>query len=280
MVNNTTDWGWRIPFAIQWVWPVPLFIAALLAPESPWFLVRKGKLEQAKRSLQRLSEPEHNVDYDSVIAMMVHTDKVEKEERAGVTYWDAFRGTNLRRTEIACMAFLSQITDGGALCYSGTFFFEQTGISADASYAIGLTGTAIAFLGTCISWLYISKWGRRSIWLYGFYVLVAVLYTIGILACVEQTTSIAWAQSILCIVWLGAYSMTVGPIVYTIVAEIGSTRLRTQTVVLGRSTYYVGNIIGGVMEPKFMSPTAWNAQGKTVSFSLDIPFRSLSTCSF
>jgi SP family general alpha glucoside:H+ symporter-like MFS transporter len=46
------------------------------------------------------------------------------------------------------MAFLSQITDGGALCYSGTFFFQQTGIDANTSYAIGLAGTGIAFCGT------------------------------------------------------------------------------------------------------------------------------------
>ncbi|RKU43725.1 hypothetical protein DL546_004609 [Coniochaeta pulveracea] len=267
LVDNTTQWGYRIPFAVQWVWPVPLFIAALLAPESPWYLVRTGQLEKAKRSLTRLSEPEHNVDYDAAIALMVQTDKVEKEERSGVNLWDAFRGTNRRRTEIACMAFLSQITDGGALCYSGTFFFQQTGIDDNTSYAIGLAGTGIAFCGTIISWFYISKWGRRDIWLYGFYMLVAVLFTIGILACVpNQTLSIAWAQSCLCLVWLGAYSMSVGPIVYTIVAEIGSTRMRTQTVVLGRATYYVGNIIGGVLQPYFMSPTSWNAKGKTAFF--------------
>lgn len=91
LVDNTTQWGYRIPFAVQWVWPVPLFIAALLAPESPWYLVRTGQLEKAKRSLTRLSEPEHNVDYDAAIALMVQTDKVEKEERSGVNLWDAFR---------------------------------------------------------------------------------------------------------------------------------------------------------------------------------------------
>lgn len=201
---------------------------------------------------------------------MVHTDKIEKEEQAGTSYWDAFKGTNRRRTEIACMCFLSQITDGGALCYSGSFFFEQTGISADAAYAIGLAGTGIAFCGTIISWFYLSRWGRRTIWLYGFYMLVLVLFTIGILACVpNQTKALAWAQSCLCLVWLGSYSMSVGPIVYTIVAEIGSTRLRTQTVVLGRTTYYIGNIIGGVLQPYFMSPTAWDAKGKTVSDSAE-----------
>ena len=202
---------------------------------------------------------------------MVQTNKIEKEERAGVTYWDAFRGTNLRRTEIACMCFLSQITDGGALCYSGTFFFQQTGISAETSYAIGLGGTGVAFIGTIVSWFYISKFGRRDIWLWGFYVLVVVLFLIGILACLPQNLSLAWAQSSLTLVWLGAYSMSVGPIVYTIVAEIGSTRLRTQTVVLGRATYYVGNIIGGVLQPHFMSPTSWNAQGKTVSGTQSCP---------
>jgi hypothetical protein len=77
---------------------------------------------------------------------------------------------------------------------------------------------------------------------------------------------LGWGMSLLCVIWLGVYSMSVGPIVYTLVAEIGSTRLRTQTVVLGRSVYYFGNIIfGGILQPKFMSPGDWNLKGKTVS---------------
>jgi SP family general alpha glucoside:H+ symporter-like MFS transporter len=268
LVNNPTDWSYRIPFAIQWIWPVPLAIAAWLAPESPWFLVRTNQLEAAKKSLQRLSEPSHNVNYDSTIAMMVHTDKLEKEERQGVTYYDAFRGTNRRRSEIAIMCFISQITNGGAMAYSGSFFFQQTGIDEDTSYAIGLGGTGIAFIGVIISWFYIYKFGRRTIWLTGFATLTVILWIIGILAAVpNQTTPLAWGQSMLCVVWLGAYSMSVGPIVYTIVAEIGSTRLRTQTVVLGRSCYYVGNIVcGGLLYPQMISPTAWNLKGLAAFF--------------
>ncbi|KAM5348912.1 hypothetical protein ACJ41O_008735 [Fusarium nematophilum] len=267
LVNNPTAWSYRVPFAIQWIWPVPLFIAAWMAPESPWFLVRTNQLDRAKVSLERLSEPEHNVNIDATIAMMVHTNKLEIEERSGVSYWDAFRGSNRRRTEIACMGFLSQITNGGALCYSGSFFFQQTGIGPDASYGIALGGTGIAFVGTIISWFYIYRWGRRIIWLTGFSFLVVILWVIGFLALPEQTMALAWAQSLLCIVWLAAYSMSVGPIIYTLVAEIGSTRLRTQTVVLARSTYYVGNIIcGGLLQPELLSPGAWNAKGKTAFF--------------
>lgn len=36
LVDNPTQWGYRIPFAIQWVWPIPLFILTFLAPDSPW----------------------------------------------------------------------------------------------------------------------------------------------------------------------------------------------------------------------------------------------------
>ncbi|KAJ9604899.1 hypothetical protein H2200_010288 [Cladophialophora chaetospira] len=267
LVNNPTKWSYKIPFAVQWVWPIPLFIAAWFAPESPWYFVRTDRIEAARKSLERLTEPEHHGDIDPTLAMMVHTNKLEIQERAGVQLWDAFRGTNRRRTEIACMGFLSQITNGGALCYSGSFFFQQTGISANAAYGIALGGTGIAFVGTIISWLYIYRIGRRKIWLYGFAFLVVILWLIGFLALPHQTKSLAWAQSILCIVWLGAYSMSVGPIIYVMVAEVGSTRLRTQTVVLARSTYYVGNIIcGGLIQPQLLSPGAWNAKGKTAFF--------------
>lgn len=267
LVNNPTKWSYKIPFAVQWVWPVPLFIAAWLAPESPWYFVRTDRIEDAKKSLERLTEPDHHGDIDATLAMMVHTNKLEIQEQEGVQLWDAFKGTNRRRTEIACMGFLSQITNGGALCYSGSFFFQQTGISANAAYGIALGGTGIAFVGTILSWAYIYKLGRRTIWLYGFAFLVVILWLIGFLALPKQTLKLAWAQSILCIVWLGAYSMSVGPIIYVLVAEVGSTRLRTQTVVLARSTYYVGNIIcGGLLQPQLISPGAWNAKGKTVRF--------------
>lgn len=33
--GNTTEWSYRIPFAIQWIWPVPLFCVVCFAPESP-----------------------------------------------------------------------------------------------------------------------------------------------------------------------------------------------------------------------------------------------------
>ena len=36
MVQRSDQWSYRIPFAIQWIWPVPIIVGVLLAPESPW----------------------------------------------------------------------------------------------------------------------------------------------------------------------------------------------------------------------------------------------------
>lgn len=266
LVNNPTQWGYRIPFALQWMFPLPLAVILWFCPDSPWWLVRANRLDEAEKSLQRLSS---NADADDIrqsVALMVHTTNLEKDMQSGATYKACFQGTNLRRTEIACMAFLSQVTNGGALVYSAVYFFQQAGIKTDASFAINLGGKGIAFIGTVISWFFIPVFGRRTIYLTGFTILVCALWIIAILACVSQFAAIKFVQASLCLVWLGSYSMTVGPIVYTIVAEIGSTQLRTKTVVLGRTTYYIGNIIGQVLEPHMMNPTGWNWKGKTAFF--------------
>jgi SP family general alpha glucoside:H+ symporter-like MFS transporter len=77
-VNNPTQWSYRIPFAVQWIWPVPLFVTLFFCPESPWFLVRAGRLQEAERSLKRLSAKSHEVDHQKTIALMVHTTELER----------------------------------------------------------------------------------------------------------------------------------------------------------------------------------------------------------
>jgi SP family general alpha glucoside:H+ symporter-like MFS transporter len=63
------------------MWPVPLMIIAFFAPESPWWLVRKGRFDDAKRSLERLTHKKGRDDFDAdqTIAMMRHTIELEKE---------------------------------------------------------------------------------------------------------------------------------------------------------------------------------------------------------
>jgi SP family general alpha glucoside:H+ symporter-like MFS transporter len=41
-VGGTSQWSYRIPYAIQWIWPVPIFIVTFFAPESPWCVLLKN----------------------------------------------------------------------------------------------------------------------------------------------------------------------------------------------------------------------------------------------
>jgi MFS transporter, SP family, general alpha glucoside:H+ symporter len=107
-----------MPFIVQWVWIIPLLLIVYFAPTSPWWLVRQGRLDHAKNSIRRLTNPEHFSDEDAknMVAMMVHTNELEKQAMAGATYLDCFRGTDRRRTEIVSFSLVSRIT------YSLTFF--------------------------------------------------------------------------------------------------------------------------------------------------------------
>lgn len=93
-----------------------------------------------------------------------------------------------------------------------------------------------------------------------------LLLLIGIVSVSSHTKGALWAQAALCILWVLTYAMTLGPIAYSFIAEISSTRLRPLTVCLARTFYQLVNIFSQVVEPQFMNPTALNAKGKTAFF--------------
>lgn len=102
MLGRDDEWAYRIPYALQWMWPLPLAIGIFFAPESPWWLVRRGKLDQAKRALLRLTSLSKETDFnaDETVDMMVHTTALEEKATSGASYLDCFKGHDLRRTEV------------------------------------------------------------------------------------------------------------------------------------------------------------------------------------
>jgi MFS transporter, SP family, general alpha glucoside:H+ symporter len=108
--------------------------------------------------------------------------------------------------------------------------------------------------------------GRRSLYLVGQLVLFTILIIIGGIACAKQTTGLTWATGALLLVFTFVYDITVGPVCYSLVAEIPSTRLRIKTVVLARNAYNLMGIFVNIVQPNMLNPTAWNWKGKTAFF--------------
>jgi len=211
----------------------------------------------------------------NVVAMMVHTNDMEMELTTGSSYPDCFKGTELRRTEVACMIFAGQVLSGSTFAYSGTYFFEQAGMSATDAYKLGLGGTAVAFVGTILSWFLMRIAGRRTIYLGGLTAMCICLLIIGFLTLDKHSTSATWTQSALCIIWLFSFSLSAGPIGWAIPAEVSSTRLRSKTVCLARNSYYIVQIAANVIEPYFMNPGEWNWKGYTGFFWFGTAFLTL-----
>jgi MFS transporter, SP family, general alpha glucoside:H+ symporter len=119
----SSHWAYSAPFAIQWLWPAIILVGLPFAPESPWWLVRKGRVEDAEKALKRLVSPK--VDIKPTLAMIIETNRIEYEMEAGSTYLDCFKKINRRRTEIAVGVYSIQVLSGIYLVGYATYFFER-----------------------------------------------------------------------------------------------------------------------------------------------------------
>ncbi len=54
------------------------------------------------------------------------------------------------------------------------------------------------------------------------------------------------------------YNCTIGPVAYTIIAELPSSRLLAKSIVLARLTYVLTGLITNTLTPRMLSPDAWN----------------------
>ncbi|RAL08039.1 sugar transporter [Aspergillus homomorphus CBS 101889] len=265
--GNETQWGYRVPFAIQWAWPIPLSFVLLFAPESPWYFVRRGDYVSAEKSMVRLGYSSASGEAKQAIAMMIHTDELEKQIDQGTSYWDCFRGIDRRRTEIVCLAFAAQPFCGSAMGGTPTYFFVQAGLPTSISFKMSVGGLGLASIGTIISWYLLHAFGRRTLYLWGLGLLTIVLLVVGFVS-VGAANSVSgnYAQATMMLIWLLVYYLTVGPICYAIISETSSTRLRSKSVCLSRITYYIAQIVCNVVNPYMLNPTAGDWKGKTGFF--------------
>ncbi|KEF59110.1 MFS transporter, SP family, general alpha glucoside:H+ symporter [Exophiala aquamarina CBS 119918] len=259
--------GWRLPFALQFIWPVPLAIGAYLAPESPWNAVRRGRFEEARASLMRLRQetPEKEREVDASLAYIKYTTELEKAETANASFIECFKGTNLRRTEINCVVWATQILCGNAILGYSVVFLEAAGFSELQAFDVNISLSACYIIGGIICWLLFPHLGRATIYIGGCVLMFLCLVAIGGLGFSESKNS-HLAVGILLVISTLINMITTGPACYPIVAETPSGRLRYKTIVIGRFTYNLTGIFSNSVTPRMIAADAWNWGAKAGFF--------------
>ncbi|KAF5135106.1 Maltose permease MAL61 [Metarhizium anisopliae] len=253
--------AYSLPFALQWFWVVAIVPGMPFVPESPWWLVRRNRIEDADKSLRRLASPGVNVA--ATLAFIVETDRLEQEIEAGSTYVDCFTKVNWRRTEISIGVYCTQALSGIYLVNYGTYFFQQAGLPTDQAFNMSVGFMALGLAGTIVSWFLMVRFGRRVLYNYGLAVLVVLQFVIGILDCVPGRPSGAiWTESALMLVWNFFYDVSIGPICFVLLAECSATRVRSKTIATATAAQGLLGIVMTAAIPYMINPGEANWQGK------------------
>lgn len=258
-------WAYKAPFALQWLWPVLMLMGLYFAPESPWWLVRRGRLEDAKASLKALAWNKGGLDLETSLNIIEQTDRLEKAYQTESSWMDCFRGPNRRRTEISMMAYAIQVICGNSLIGYCNYFFELAGLADSEAFNMGVGNTAIGFVGTCSSWVLLSYFGRRTIYNSGLLFMTMVLFIIAIIDCAPSYSTnpgFAWAQASLLDIWTFVYQLTVGPLCFVIISEVSSTKLRSRSIALATAAQSVCSVIATVIVPYMFNPQNGDFRGK------------------
>ncbi|PNP76547.1 hypothetical protein FNYG_09966 [Fusarium nygamai] len=270
------DAGWRVPYGLQWMWIPPLITVAFLAPESPWYLVRRGKLEAAEHALRRLARKGHYTDESmaQTLALMKHTNEMEKVEAEAASFKDCFRGTNLRRTGIVCMAWVIQILNGQSITSFAAIMLKSIGMSNTMAFNYNMIIQSVNIIATAVAICLMGRIGRRTFYFYGSSGIGACMLIIGILGFVPKVDSVAIVTAAFLVVVQCIFKVSLGPTTYVVVAETASNRVRAQTIVIGRAVYVCGQIIVQQLNPRMLnsSSDAWNWGAKTGMFYFGLCF--------
>ncbi|XP_050736169.1 facilitated trehalose transporter Tret1-like [Eriocheir sinensis] len=214
---------WRVATALCSLTGGLLVIPMLLVPESPYWLVRRGRLEAAKASLQRLmgSEAAAEDELSAISSMPAAT------QNSGVQqFTELTKGHNARPVLLVMSCFVLRELGGRSCIMMYTvYLFREAGVQLDAfmcTVLVGLTRT----LSSCLAAAVLDKVGRRPM-LAGTAVLGGAAQVVCGLFLHLQLSGASWVPLAAVLVFVAAYGAGIGPIPWLYVGELLPSPVRS-----------------------------------------------------
>ena len=217
--------NWRIMLGLAAVPAIVLIPALVRLPETARFLVLKGRLEQARESLER-TDPDADVD-----AELADMQAAIHGERGG-RIKEMLRKPYLRATVfVVGLGFFIQITGINATVAYGPRIFQAMGVTTNTqSILMSTLVQCIALIAVLASMSVVDRWGRRPILLTGISIMIVSQLAMVITFATQEGDAFTTAQVVLGFVGLAGINIGFvfgfGALVWVYSSESFPARLR------------------------------------------------------
>ncbi|EOO03938.1 putative mfs hexose protein [Phaeoacremonium minimum UCRPA7] len=258
-----SQWSWRLPTLIQLIPSAYQGSLIYFCPESPRWLIAKGRLEEAKAILVKYhGEGDPNSELvDFECTEIQHA--INKEAEANMTWKEFFSSIpNLKRISL-CFATAVFSQSSGNLLVSNylTQILKDTGLKTQ--YEITLVNGMVTLWQYIVAigvTLVINRFKRRFFFVTGSAgVLVTfIVWTIGSQQYIEKGSLPAGRLVLACIfIFQGFYTLAWTNLIVTYPLEIVTYQMRAKTWAFVLLTIQVASIFGSYVNPIGLENISW-----------------------
>ncbi|KAK3720183.1 high affinity glucose transporter [Vermiconidia calcicola] len=263
----------RIPWGIQMVPAVLLFVFMLFLPESPRWLARKDRWEDCHKVLTLVHG---KGDPDSPFVLYELNDIREmcqfEARNKDVSYLELLKPNMINRTHIGIFTQIwSQLTGMNVMMYYITYVFAMAGYEGNANLLASSIQYIINVLMTIPALIWLDRWGRRNTMLVGAALMMVWMFTnagilgsrgvvvpggVGGVPAVSMRLSGAPAKGLIACTYLfvASYAPTWGPVSWVYPPELYPLRVRGKAVALATSANWAFNTaLGAFVPPAFVN---------------------------
>ncbi|MDQ0618527.1 sugar porter family MFS transporter [Arthrobacter globiformis] len=243
--NDGHIWRWMLVLAS--LPAVLLWLGMLLVPESARWLVSKGRIDEARKSLFR-TRPAEAVESE----LDEMQDMAARDAKIGQGSWLDLRTPWIRKLVFlgVAIAFLSQTTGVNSIMYFAPTVLISTGLDTQASLIATICNGVVSVLGTLLGIYLLHRGvGRRPIIITGQAGLTMALALIGIFFLLPESTLRSYLVLAGMLVFLFFMQACIGPIFWLLLAEIFPLRIRGFATGLAVSFVWIANTIVSLVFP-------------------------------
>ncbi|KAF7198443.1 Major facilitator-type transporter ecdD [Pseudocercospora fuligena] len=241
--KNRNDTGsYRIPIAVQFAWALILFGGMLLLPETPRMWIKRGKPEEAAKSLSRLRRLD--VDHPALVEELGEiTANHEYELSLGkATYLDCFKGNLGKRLATGCLLqALQQLTGVNFIFYYGTQFFTNSGITN--SFIVSMITSAVNVSSTFPGLYMVETWGRRNLLLFGAIGMAVCQFIVAGVGTGAGLDNLAAQKALIAFVciYIFFFACSWGPCAWVVTGEIFPLKVRAKSLSMTTASNWLLN---------------------------------------